>query len=126
MSGQFGNDGNPKPHRPQAFKSGAEWTGNAKGRPKLDRTVRKYLDTKMPFAVRKVWALCSNPDAQIALAALNLFLRKCLPDLKPVERRALEAETSPLPEGATMDDVRELAKLRKRLEAQVADEPEPH
>ncbi len=102
---------------------------NRQGRPKLDREVREYIDTHLDRAMRRLWRLTSHNDPYIALGALNLFLKKGLPDLKAIEP-AKAPKALALPDGITIEHVTEMAKMRRRLEAQVeavdVDEPESH
>ena len=117
------------PPQPQGvgFKPGADERRNKGGRPKLDRNARGYLDAKTKPALRKLWKLTDNADPGIALTALVAFLRKCIPDLKAVAHQGT-VSTAPALGNLTPEDLTELAKMRRELEAKVAaaTDADPH
>jgi len=60
-------------------------SGNREGRPTLPPEVRTFLAEKTLPALQRLWAICDCDGHEDQVAALRIFLGKCLPDMKTLE-----------------------------------------
>lgn len=97
------------------FKPGQ--SGNPKGRPPFDRKVRDYLDGHTRKALVRLWRLTASAKEEVALGALTVFLRKCLPDLKQIDRTPLGAKDGEARRIYTDAEIKTLIEARKLLDA---------
>lgn len=67
-----------------SFKPGQ--TGNKGGRPGVSPEVRAYQSARTLPALKRLWKLCRTAsEDRDRIAALRIFLAKCLPDMKELE-----------------------------------------